>query len=343
MGSAMARRPFQSTPHARLLRHFYDGVASIDGWLSSRCRVFRAQERSAGSWRREGSAASGELCNPGELRLWFLCLSLRPASRVHFGPIYSAWRSPAFCVARVAGIYGRGALCAAKLAEADGFLAASSKRTSSRSTGWTRCVVRHRGWFSNGRDLLGCRGAFAQLGSVPSGRLFRSRDPAVDRPLLPIAICRILLRSFLLWHFVRRDWPVAAAKVRTGRPCTHHASAKCANHCNRFHFDRPVRACIPGSAAENWPRCRGGLLLRPINSRHVTTTDSRSVVRRTRHGRATSPSCAAFLELLRLARKPAGLRQCSESGMMGQSKNVANATNRCAEGSCFFDWSRVTG
>src|ERR1700733_2178381 len=126
MGSATARKTFHSIPHALRLSQFYDGVASTDGWLSSRCRVFRAQERSAGSWRREGSAASGELCNPGELRLWILRLSLRPASRVHFGPIYFAGRSPAFCVARVAGIYGRGALCAAKLAEADGFLAASS-------------------------------------------------------------------------------------------------------------------------------------------------------------------------------------------------------------------------
>ena len=123
-------------------------------------------KRSPGSWRREGSAASGA-CNPGELRLWVLRLSLCPASGVHFGPIYSAWRSPAFCVARVAGIYGRGALCAAKLAEADGFLAASSKRTSSRSTGWTRCVVRHRGWFGNGHHLLGCRGVSHSSAASP--------------------------------------------------------------------------------------------------------------------------------------------------------------------------------
>src|ERR1700733_10212571 len=326
MGSAMARRPFQSTPHARLLRHFYDGVASIDGWLSSRCRVFRAQERSAGSWRREGSAASGELCNPGELRLWFLCLSLRPASRVHFGPIYSAWRSPAFCVARVAGIYGRGALCAAKLADADGFLAASSKRTSSRSTGWTRCVVRHRGWFSNGHHLLGCRSAFAQLGSVPSGRLFRSRDPAVHRPLLPIAFCRILLRTFLLCPFVRYDWIVPATKVRTGRHCPHHAAAKCANHCPGFHFNRSVRACIPGSAGWNWPRCRGLLLLHHVNPRHVTTTDSRPVVRWTRHDRTIGSAHSAFLGLLYLARKPVGLRERSERPIIGQTTNGANAT-----------------
>ena len=99
-----------------------------------------------------------------------------------------------------------------------------------------------------GTIFLGCRGVFAQLGSVPRGRLFRSRDPAVRRPLLPVAFCRILLRSFLLCHFVRHDWPVAAAKVRTGRHCTYHAAAECANHCTGFHFDRPVRACIPGSA-----------------------------------------------------------------------------------------------
>ena len=193
-------------------------MAIIDGGLSSHCRVFRAQERSPGSWRHEGGAASGELCNPGELRLWFLRLSLCPASGVHFGPIYSAWRAPAFRAAGLAGIYGCGAVCPAKLAETDGFLAASFKRTSSRSTGGTRCVVRHRGWFGNGRHSSGCRGVFAPLGSVPRRRLFRSRGPALHRPLLPIAFCRILLRSFLLFHFVRHDRPVAAAKITDWSP-----------------------------------------------------------------------------------------------------------------------------
>jgi serine/threonine-protein kinase len=155
---------------------------------------------------------------------------------------------PAFCFARVAGIYGSGALCAAELAEADGFLAASSKRTFSRSTGGTRCVVRPRGWLGSGHRLFGCRGVFAQLGSVSCGQLLRSGDPAVHRPLFPIAFCRILLRSFLFCPLARHDWPVAAAKVRTDRPCTHHAAAECANyHHTGFHFDGPVRARIPGS------------------------------------------------------------------------------------------------
>src|SRR5581483_7224638 len=210
--------------------------------------VFCAQERSSGSWRHEGSFASGRLCDPRELRLWLLRLSLRPAGGVHFGPIYPAWSSPALCVARLAGIYGGGALCAAKLAEADGFLAASSERTPSRSTGRTRCAVRHCGWFGYGDHLPGCRDFFAPLGSVPCGRLFRSRGPAVYRPLLPTTFCRILLRSFLLCPPVRHDWPVAAAKIRTGGNCSHYAPAECAEHRTRFCAHGSVRARIPGSA-----------------------------------------------------------------------------------------------
>ena len=185
----------------------------------ARRNVCRSRGDAKGALRLAGFAI------PKEFTHGFFVYHYVSASGIHFGPVYSARRSIAFCTARVAGIYGGRALRAAKLAQADGFLAASAKRTFPRSTGWTRCIVRHRGWLGNGHHLLGCRSAFAQLGSVSRGRLFRSRDPAVHRPLLPITFWRFLLRPFLLCPLVGRDWPVTAATVGTDRLWAHYAAA----------------------------------------------------------------------------------------------------------------------